>query len=147
VSNIGRVVGLDIGEARTGVALSDPLQVVATPHSTIAMNGGKADIAALARAVAEADARIVVVGLPLNQYGEMGPQAEKVKVVAAALAKASGATIEYQDERFSSAEAERHLRSTNVKSKKRKQVIDQVAAAHILQTWLDRQAAERRRNG
>lgn len=147
MTNIGRIMGLDIGEARTGVALSDPLQVLASPHSTIPMHGGKNDIAAICRAIEEHDTRIVVVGLPLNQHGEPGPQAEKVKRVAEAVAKASGATVEYQDERFSSAEAERHLRATNVKSKKRRQVIDQVAAAHILQTWLDRKASERRQHG
>ena len=144
---IGRVIGLDVGEARTGVALSDPMRVLATPHSTIAMSGTEADVAAMADAVAEHEAVEVVVGLPLNQHGEAGPQAEKVKAVAEALRAKCGKPVHYQDERFSSAEAERHLRATNVKSKKRKQVIDQVAAAHILQTWLDRADAEQRRNG
>lgn len=139
----GRVVGLDVGDVRIGVAVSDPLGIIAQPHSVIKCSGLKNDIAAIAKLVAETEAIRVVVGLPLNQEGKIGPQAEKVLAFIEELRTALIVEIVTQDERFSTAAAQRMLIQANVSRKGRKQVIDKIAAHHILQTHLDRQRNKR----
>ena len=136
----GRLLGLDVGEARTGAAVSDPLGIVATPLETIRMQSDDADIDAVARLVGETDAVGIVVGLPLNQDGGEGPQARKVQAFIERLRQRVGIEIVTQDERFTSAIAQRTLRESNVRGKNRKKYIDQIAAQQILQTYLDRRA-------
>ncbi|MCC6144408.1 MAG: Holliday junction resolvase RuvX [Candidatus Hydrogenedentes bacterium] len=143
----GRVMGLDIGDVRTGVAMSDPLQMIASPHSTIDMASPDAAIAALRTLVREQEVRVIVAGIPLNARGEPGPQAEKVLAFVERLRSIPDVDIVTQDERFSTAEAQRMLIGANVRRKDRKQVVDQIAATHILRTYLDRCASLRLRGG
>jgi putative Holliday junction resolvase len=144
---VGRSMALDVGDVRIGVALSDPLGMIAQPHSVITCVTLQDDTAAVAALASEVEAVRIVVGLPLDQNGEPGPQAEKVLAFIAALEGETEATILTQDERYTTAFAERALIDANVRRKKRKGLRDQIAAQQILQTWLDRDAVERRNSG
>ncbi len=138
---MGVIVGLDIGEARTGIARSDALQLVAFPHSVVnaRTEGDMArDIAAVIQALSPV---LVVAGLPLNQNGEPGLQAKRVSAFLERLRLLAPVEIVTQDERFSTAEALRVARDMNARGKTRKQKVDQIAATLILQTFLDRCAA------
>jgi len=139
----GRILGLDVGDVRIGVAVSDPLGIIAQPHSIIPCAGFKNDIEAIAKLVTETEAVRIVVGLPLNREGKPGPQADKVLAFIEQLRTAVNIEIVTQDERFSTAAAQRMLIQANVSRKGRKQVIDKIAAHHILQTYLDRQRNKR----
>ena len=141
----GRLIGLDIGEARTGVAVSDELGMIATALDTVHMYESSEDALAIKKIVDEQRAILIVAGIPLNQHGKIGPQAEKVLAFIDELKKVIDVEIVTQDERFSTQAAHRTLVSANIKSKKRKKVIDKVAAQQILQLYLDRQANIRKR--
>ncbi len=138
-------MGLDVGEARTGVALSDPLGMIASPHSVVPSRDMREAVAAVAALVKETETARVVVGMPLDREGLPGPQAEKVSAFVARLREAVEVEVVTQDERYSTAAAQRALTQAGVRGKKRKGVVDKVAATHILQVYLDRAAAERRR--
>lgn len=146
-----RVVALDLGERRVGVAVSDPRGVLATPHDTIARTGDPtADLGRLVAVVRELGAERVVVGLPLSLSGHHGPAAEKVQDEAQALAGALAAAgldvpVELSDERLTTVTADRSLRTSKRKGRARREVIDQVAATVILQHWLEGPAARRAR--
>ena len=142
MSTTGRILALDVGEARIGVAVSDSLGIIAQPHSVIAASSLDRDAAAVRDLVAETAAVRVVVGVPLDLEGKSGPQAHKVLAFVERLRQAVDVEVVTQDERYSTAAAERALRQAGVKHKKRKNVVDQVAAQHILQTYLDRQTKE-----
>ena len=134
-----RVIGLDIGERRIGVALSDRLGLTAQPHSVIDRDprdrgGAVGTVAALVRSTG---AERVVAGLPLDLSGEVGRQARLTLIFVEALEERLEVPVETWDERFSTAAAERALLEGNVRRAKRRQVRDKVAAALILQTWLD----------
>ncbi len=141
----GRIIGLDVGEARTGVALSDPLGVIASPYETIQLKSPSEDAEAVKAIAEEQEAIRIVVGVALNMEGEVGPQAEKVLAFVEALKEAVDIEVVTIDERFSTAAANRSLRESGVKGKRRKQVVDQVAAQQILQLYLDREAHRRAR--
>ncbi|HNR29428.1 MAG TPA: Holliday junction resolvase RuvX [Candidatus Hydrogenedentes bacterium] len=141
---MGRVLALDVGEVRTGVAVSDPMRMIASPRDTIAMAAPAANIEAVRRAVAETEAVCVVVGVPYDREGKPGPQAEKVLAFVEQLRAALDIPVETVDERFTTAGAERSLRMAEVRGRKRRKVIDQVAAAEILRSFLDRLAAAKR---
>ncbi|HUW60941.1 MAG TPA: Holliday junction resolvase RuvX [Candidatus Bathyarchaeia archaeon] len=134
----GRIVGLDVGSVRIGVAVSDPLGIMALPHSVITRASIEQDLDAVRDLVATVEAVRIVAGLPLNQEGKPGPQAEKVLEFLDRLREVVNVEIVTQDERFSTAEAQRMLIGANVSRKGRKKVIDKIAAHHILQTYLDR---------
>jgi putative holliday junction resolvase len=140
-----RVVGLDVGSKTIGVAVSDDLGLAAHPRETLARRGTRGDVDAVAQIVAKEEAGLVVVGLPLLLSGEVGPMAKRVLVFAEALRARLGAAVpvEMWDERFSTAGAQRALLEGDVSRARRKQVIDKVAAAFILQGWLDARAEPR----
>ena len=138
MTSLGRVLALDVGDVRIGVAVSDPLRIIAQPHSVITRSTLEKDLEAVCGVIAEREAVRVVVGLPLNIDGKPGPQAEKVLEFIEQLRAVAGIEIVTQDERFSTAGAERMLIAANVSRKNRKKVIDKVAAQHILQIHLDR---------
>lgn len=140
----GRVLALDVGDVRTGVALSDPMRIICSPHGTIAMGAPAANVEAVRRLVTETEAVLVVVGVPLDREGKHGPQAKKVLEFVELLRDALDIPVETIDERFTTAGAQRALIAADVSRKKRKQVVDKIAAAQILQTYLDRLAAQRR---
>lgn len=123
-----RVLALDYGSARTGVAVSDASGTIARPVCVVRKAGTEAGLAEIARLVAEHDAERIVVGLPLTLRGEHGKQAAETEVFVNALRALVTVTVETADERFTTALAQRFGGSAPE---------DAVAAAHLLQSWLD----------
>jgi putative holliday junction resolvase len=136
----GRVLGLDLGRRRVGVAVSDGDRRVASALVVLTRSATHdQDHAELAGVVAETGANLVVVGLPLSLSGRAGPAAREVEAEVAELQRALPVPIELCDERYSTVVADRSLRVGGRKTPARREVVDKVAAAGILQTWLDRQ--------
>jgi putative Holliday junction resolvase len=133
-----RVIALDVGERRIGVAVSDPTGTLATPHSVIRRRSKAEDFAAVARLAAELEAERVVVGLPLSLDGSVGPQARRVMRYAQALARTLTVPVELYDERYSTLTADELLAEGGGQ---RRAPIDAAAAAVILQDYLDSWAA------
>ena len=131
------ILGLDIGDARTGVAISDELGIAAHPLCTIHRKSRKAVLAELQELITAHKVERIVVGLPLQLDGETGTQARKVKRFAERLTQQVDLPIVFWDESFTTLEAARILRGTKKRRKKRKQVIDQVAAVLILEGYLE----------
>jgi len=132
-----RILGLDVGNKRIGVALSDPGGLIAQPCLVITRRGLDADVAEVLKAATLNDVEKIVVGLPYSLDGTLGPQGEKVLKFIEALKKATSLDIETWDERFSTAAVERTLIEGDVSRADRKGVVDKVAAAFILQGYLD----------
>jgi putative Holliday junction resolvase len=130
-------MGLDVGGRRIGVALSDADGSLASPLTTIAAQPREQALERLGRLVVEHQVSEFVVGLPLTLRGEIGPQAALVQAFAAELERVLQLPVAFFDERLTSAAAEQVLRDLGVKPAKRKAQIDQVAAAIILQDFLD----------
>ncbi len=133
-----RVIGIDLGSRRIGVAVTDGLGLTAQPHATIARHGGQRDLDAIGAVVREFDAERVVLGLPLSPEGEVGRAARAAQVFAERLRAALAVPVELIDESFSTVEAEEVLLAADVSRARRKEVIDRLAAAVILQRWLNR---------
>ncbi len=134
----GRAVGIDFGARRIGIAVSDSGQMVATPFETIKRVGDRTvEHGRVAEIVDEVGAVVVVVGLPLSLDGTDGRAVDLVRSEVRGLAKRLAVPIEEYDERFTTVEAERSLRVTGTKGQAKRDVIDQVAAAVLLQGWLD----------
>jgi putative Holliday junction resolvase len=134
-----RVLGIDLGSRRIGVAVSDGLGLTAQPRSTLARHGGMRDIQSIAAAVKEAGAQRIVLGLPLDPEGNEGPAARRARDFADKLRAALDLPVDLVDESFSTVEAEAVLLAADVSRARRKQVVDKLAAAVILQRWLDAQ--------
>jgi putative Holliday junction resolvase len=134
-----RALGLDVGTKTVGVAITDEAGIAAHPERVIARAGIAADVSAIQALVRERGVTDVVIGLPLELSGKVGHRARRVRAFAQALQAALPETVKLheQDERFTTAEAERILLEADVSRARRKQVIDQQAAALILQAWLD----------
>jgi putative Holliday junction resolvase len=132
----GPVLGLDLGDVRIGVAISDPDRRVAVPLGTVKA-GAPHDLHAIAGIVRERDVTLVVVGLPRSLSGRAGPRAERARAFSEALRAVVGVPVELQDERLSTAEAERALREAGARGRRLKASSDRSAAAVILQAWLD----------
>jgi putative Holliday junction resolvase len=131
------VAGIDFGNRRIGLALSHPDQLSAYPVETIERGRSLAiDLATLRTRLTALEVRRVVVGLPLNMDGTVGPQARAAQVFARRLEEATGIPVELCDERLSSFEAEERMKGLPVRSNRRKLAIDAVAASVILETWL-----------
>lgn len=137
---MSRVVGIDLGSRRIGVAVSDGLGLTAQPHATIARHGGRRDLEAIARVVAEYQAGLVVLGLPLDPEGREGAAARSARAFADRLRAAVPVPVEMIDESFSTVEAEAVLLEADLSRARRRQVVDRLAAAVILQRWLDQRA-------
>jgi putative pre-16S rRNA nuclease len=136
----GRVVGVDLGSRRIGVAVSDDRRTVASAYTVLQRSGSvPADHLRLAAVVAETGANLVVVGLPLSLSGAVGPAAQAVKAEVGDIGKVVGVPVAYCDERYSTVIAQRALAAGGRRPALRRAVVDKVAAAAILQTWLDRQ--------
>lgn len=134
-----RALGLDVGMKTIGVAISDELALAAHPVTVLARKGTAHDVSAIVELVRARGAEVVVVGLPYELSGAVGPRARRVRVLTDALRAALPASVELheQDERFTTALAERVLIEADVSRARRKDVIDKQAAAVILQGWLD----------
>lgn len=133
----GRAIGLDVGTKTIGIALSDPLGMLARPHSTLSRQSVNKDAAALLLICQEEKVEHLVVGLPLELDDSEARPCKLARQVGDALAELLGVQPRYVDERYTSVDAEEILVRQDMSRKKRKRVIDQVAAVLILQTWLD----------
>jgi putative Holliday junction resolvase len=131
------IVGIDFGNRRIGLAVSNSDQLSAYPVETIERGRSlAADLATLRARLTALEVRRVVVGLPLNMDGTIGPQARAVQAFARRLEEATGIPVELCDERLSSFEAEERLKGIPVRRNRRKLAIDAVAASVILESWL-----------
>ena len=136
----GRVIAIDLGSRRIGVAVTDGLRMTAQPLETVPRHGGQRDLDAIAALVRAHDAERIVLGLPLDPEGERGPAAKSVEAFAARLRAAVGVPVELIDESFSTVEAEEVLLAADVSRARRREVVDKMAAAVILRRWLDANA-------
>jgi putative holliday junction resolvase len=132
-----RILALDVGDRRIGVAVSDPTGLLARPLSIISRKDAATDMRAVCRLVSEQEAGRVVIGLPLSLDGHVGPQAEKVQEFAAKLRTLLDIPLEWRDERFSTAAVKEQRLNPGAKKKKRRAPDDAEAAAVILQGYLD----------
>jgi putative Holliday junction resolvase len=133
-----RIAALDVGDARIGVAVSDELGLTAQGVGVVERVGGRRDLEALARILAPYTPERVVVGLPLNMNGTEGPQAERVRAFAGKVAAHLGLPLEFWDERLTTVAAERILLEGDLSRRRRRQLVDRVAAALILEGYLAR---------
>ena len=135
----GRALGLDLGSRRIGVAVSDSDRTVATPIEVLARSRDLVrDRARIAELVREWEVTTVVVGLPLSLSGHVGPAAKAALAEVEALRATLGVPVETYDERLSTVTAERSLMEQSLRAPARRRVVDKVAAAVMLQAWLDR---------
>ena len=132
-----RALGLDIGSVRVGVAVSDPAGSVASPLAVLDARELTGSIRPLARIAEDYEAEVLVVGLPLTLGGEEGPQAASVREIATDLAARLGLPLAFVDERNSSAEAKRAMHAAGLSERQQRGTLDKVAAAILLQAWLD----------
>lgn len=132
---MARVMGLDVGDSRIGVALSDPLGVLATPLTIIARRDFEADIEAILALVRQHEVEAIVVGLPRNMDGSEGLQAKKVRDFAGGLSQSIDIPVRFQDERLSTVQAMRVIKSARKTGPGTR--YDAAAAALILQAYLD----------
>jgi len=140
-----RILGLDIGDKKVGVALSDPMGLTAQGIKVFINKGSKGEIInRINELVREHEVEKIVVGLPKNMDGSTGPQAEKVRTFAGKLAGSLGIPVVLWDERLTTSQAERMLIKADLSRARRKQVIDKIAAALILQSYLEFNASRNR---
>ena len=133
-----RALGIDLGSKRIGVALANSDGTLATPYEVIARSGDRArDHQAIAALAEETGAQALVVGLPLSLDGSVGPAAASAQDEAVELAAATGLPVELWDERLTTVSADRDLMALDLKAGARRRVVDKVAAAVMLQAWLD----------
>jgi putative Holliday junction resolvase len=133
--NITRILGLDMGDSRIGVALSDPLGIMASPLTIISRTHEEADIEVLVDIIRKNEVERIIVGLPLSMDGSSGKQVDKVRAFVTALCRHIDIPVEYRDERLSTVVAKRIIK--NVRKTSRKTRYDAAAAALILQGYLD----------
>ena len=133
-----RALGLDLGTKRIGVATSDTSGLIASPLTVLERTGDRArDHRAIASLVVEEEATVVVVGLPVSLSGQIGPAAQNVFSEIREMASVVKVPIETYDERLSSVTANEMLMERKMKAQARRRVVDKVAAAVMLQSWLD----------
>ena len=136
---MGRVVAIDLGSKRIGVAASDPTRMLASPYEVVQRRGSReGDHRAIAAIVAELEADRVVVGLPIGLNGRDGPAARLIRSEFAELEKVLAPTpVELFDERFTTVTANQSMIERNMRADARRRVVDKVAAAVLLQHWLE----------
>ena len=132
-----RVLALDFGERRIGVALSDPTGMLASPLTTLTRGRDGSDVGEVLRLAAENDVGEIVVGMPMSLSGRRGPQADRVTRFADALRRAADIPVLSADERYSTVQAERALRESGVEPSRERGRVDAAAAAVVLQSYLD----------
>ena len=132
-----RVLALDIGEVRVGVAVSDPAARVASPVTVLPAAEVLAHATTFRRVLEDWEPDLLVCGLPRTLAGEEGPQAERIRAQAEKIAARCGLPLEFADERLSSAEAKRILREQGLSERAMRGRVDSVAASLFLQSWLD----------
>lgn len=139
-----RAVGVDLGSKRVGVAVSDPGGVLASPHTVLQRGPDHGeDHRRIAEIVEDTGAGVVVVGLPLSLDGSRGPAARLVEDEVEELRAALPVPVELYDERFTTVTADRSMQERRMRAPARRKVVDQVAAAVLLQAWLEGPGASR----
>ncbi len=133
----GRILALDVGRKRIGIAVSDPLGITAQGLKVLERKNWDTDLARLQEIARPYEVQEILVGLPRHMDGRLGEQAEEILALARALGKALGAKFTTWDERLSTVEAERLLITADLSRARRRRVVDQVAATLILQAYLD----------
>ena len=139
-----RFMGIDYGDRRVGVAVSDELMLTAQGAATIENTGEENVIREIGRLAREFGAERLVVGLPRNMNGSIGPRGELAMGFARRLGEATGLEVELWDERLTTMFAQRTLLEADVSRKKRKAVVDKMAAALLLQSYMDAQKSRKR---
>jgi putative Holliday junction resolvase len=134
---MGRLLAIDYGARRVGLALSDPLKMIASPYRTIIKKNNTILIEEIERIIAAEDVELTIIGLPLGMAGQKTEQTKKVEEFVDKLTD-RGIIIKYEDERWSSVAAKRSMKEQNIKSGYNKGLVDQTAAAIFLQQYLDR---------
>lgn len=141
----GRILALDIGDRTIGLAISDALGITAQGLTTLRRTKLTSDLEALDAIVAEKGITLFVLGLPKNMNNTIGPQGNKVKQFASFMRKKWDIPVVFQDERLSTVAAEQMMSESGMHWKKKKEIVDEVAAQVILQRYLDNQAILRER--
>ena len=134
-----RVLALDIGERRIGIAASDATGQVASPVAVLAAQEVISGARTWRRILEDYEPELLVCGLPRTLSGELGPQAAQIREIATQIARACDVPLKFQDERLSSVEAKRILREQGLNERRMRGKVDMVAASLFLQTWLDAQ--------
>lgn len=142
-----RILAVDPGTRRVGLALSDPTATIASPLATIQAEPAASLAERVANIAKEHEAERLVVGLPRNLDGTRGPAAVAAEGLAAELRSATGMPVELFDERLTSVAAERSMIAAGARRERRRETVDQVAAALLLQGFLDRMHTRKRRAG
>jgi putative Holliday junction resolvase len=140
---MARVMAIDPGSVRVGVAVSDPSRTIAQPLATVAAEPAETLVPRLASLAREQEVTGLVVGLPRRMDGSQGPEAKAARALADDLRRATGLPVTLVDERLTSVAAERALLASKASRARRRQVSDQVAAALILQSYLDAERLRR----
>ena len=140
-SAISRLMGLDVGDRRIGVAVSDALGLTAQPVLTLVRTNRRQDVKSLRRLLRKHDCAEIVVGNPLYMSGDQSPQAAKAQSFAEILREETGLPVHLWDERLTTTEAHRHLHAAGRAAPEHRAVVDQVAAVLILQSFLDARRA------
>ena len=135
---VGRILGLDVGSKRIGLAVSDPLGITAQGLATLERRNKRHDFGHLERVIHEYKVKEIVVGLPLRMSGAEGTQAEKIQAFAEQLRQRFQLPVHLWDERLTTAEANRLLRETDLSIEKRGKAVDRMAAVLILQGWMEK---------
>lgn len=137
-----RILALDVGSKTIGLAVSDPLGITAQGLETLRRKNKRTDFDALARVLEKYEVSEIVVGYPLRMSGAAGPQADRMAEFAEQLRQRFELPVHLSDERLTTAQAGRVLRETDMSIRRRGQVVDRLAAVLILQSFLDRRAAQ-----
>jgi putative holliday junction resolvase len=135
--NQGRVLALDLGKRRIGLALSDELGITAQGLETLERTNIREDLARLSHLATEKNVALILMGNPLHMSGREGRQVEYTRDFAARLGTATGLPIEFWDERLTTVEAQRVLRQSGIGIQKRAQAVDRLAAVILLESYLD----------
>jgi putative holliday junction resolvase len=136
-----RILALDIGQTRIGVAVSDPAERVASPVCVLPAAEVEANAKSWKRVLEDWEPELLLSGLPYTMAGEEGPQAARIREVAGRIAQAADLPLEFTDERLSSAEAKRSLRESGLTEREMRGKVDMIAASVFLQAWLDARRA------
>lgn len=132
-----RIMALDIGEVRTGIAVCDPGERVASPVVVLPSAEVRSCAKSFKRVLEDWEPELFVCGLPYTMAGEEGPQARRIRAYAADVSRVTGIPVQFSDERLSSQEAKRSLREKGLSEKEMRGKVDKIAASIFLQSWLD----------
>ena len=138
VSGKGRLLGVDFGDRRTGIAISDNTRFIASARETVQNNGLNDCVRIVAKIASDEAVSGIIVGLPVNMDGSYGDRAEKCRYFGSELEAACGIPVDFCDERMTTMEASRYLGEAGTFGKKRKKVIDALSAQIILQNYIDK---------